>query len=235
MLMPCNWVDRFGCACPPDSCPRSAFDVYLCSCIIILCYFTGIFHAVVSQISMLFIDNKDSVSSHLLHVDFKRTEGLTLWAGARLGLCALRLVEGAQDEAALVTVVLDNGQLRHDARHTGHHTIGADQLVQVQLPEKEELTLTNRCSHLLLGSIFPISRTPETKSETSWRPPLLALSVCHPQMVRERIHAHMSQRQKVRTPHVTFLPVCFQKIKTSFSKQTKKNRNVSSSLYNKDI
>ena len=61
VLMPCNWVDRFGCACPPDSCPRSAFDVYLCSCIIILCYFTGIFHAVVSQISMLFIDNKDSV------------------------------------------------------------------------------------------------------------------------------------------------------------------------------
>ena len=28
-----------------------------------VCYFTGIFYAVVKQISMLFIDNKDSVSS----------------------------------------------------------------------------------------------------------------------------------------------------------------------------
>ena len=34
--------------------------VYLCSCTI-LCYFTGIFYAVVRQISTLFIDNKDSV------------------------------------------------------------------------------------------------------------------------------------------------------------------------------
>ena len=37
------------------------FYVYLGSCIIILCYFTCIFYAVVGQISMLFIDNKDSV------------------------------------------------------------------------------------------------------------------------------------------------------------------------------
>ena len=37
------------------------FCVYLGSCIIILCYFTCIFYAVVGQISMLFIDNKDSV------------------------------------------------------------------------------------------------------------------------------------------------------------------------------
>ena len=103
---------------------------------------------------MLFIANKDSVSSHLLHVDFKRTEGLTLWAGARFGLRALRLVEWAQDETALVAVVLDDGQLRHDARHAGHHTVGADQLVQVQLPEKDKLTLTNCCSHLLLGYFF---------------------------------------------------------------------------------
>ena len=33
---------------------------FLCSCII-LCYFTGIFYAVVRQISMLFTDNKDSL------------------------------------------------------------------------------------------------------------------------------------------------------------------------------
>ena len=35
--------------------------VYLCSCIILLFFFAGIFYEVVRQISMLFIDNKDSV------------------------------------------------------------------------------------------------------------------------------------------------------------------------------
>ena len=46
--------------CPPDSNIKySVFYVYLCSCII-LCYFTGIFYAVVRQISMLFTDNQDS-------------------------------------------------------------------------------------------------------------------------------------------------------------------------------
>ena len=39
---------------------RDGSKVYLCSCII-LCYFTGNFYAVVRQISMLFIDNKDPV------------------------------------------------------------------------------------------------------------------------------------------------------------------------------
>ena len=49
------------CVCPPDSKIKySVFYVYLCSCII-LCYFTGIFYVVVRQMSMLFIDNKDSV------------------------------------------------------------------------------------------------------------------------------------------------------------------------------
>ena len=48
--------------CPPDSKIKySVLYVYFCSCVIILCYFTGIFYAVVRQISMLFIDNKDSV------------------------------------------------------------------------------------------------------------------------------------------------------------------------------
>ena len=84
---------------------------------------------------------------------------------------------------------------------------------------KEELTLTNRCSHLLLGYILPVSRTPETKSETSWRPPLSAPSVCHPQRVRECIRAHMSQCQKVRTPHVTFLLFVFRKLKLHFQKK----------------
>ena len=44
------------------------FCVYLCSCIIILCYFTCIFYAVVRQISMLFVDNKDFVLCNLYSV-----------------------------------------------------------------------------------------------------------------------------------------------------------------------
>ena len=48
--------------CPPDSKIKySLFYVCLWSCIIILCYFTCIFYAVVRQNSMLFMDNKDSV------------------------------------------------------------------------------------------------------------------------------------------------------------------------------
>ena len=50
------------CLRPPDSKIKySVLYVYFCSCVIILCYFTGIFYADVRQISMLFIDNKDSV------------------------------------------------------------------------------------------------------------------------------------------------------------------------------
>ena len=51
------------CVCPPDSKISTlcfTIDAYLCSCII-LCYFTGIFYAVIRQITVLFTDNKDSV------------------------------------------------------------------------------------------------------------------------------------------------------------------------------
>ena len=53
--------------CPPDSKIKySVFYVYLCSCIIILCVIVlCIFYAIVRQISMLFIDNKDSVFCYL--------------------------------------------------------------------------------------------------------------------------------------------------------------------------
>ena len=48
--------------CPPDSKIKySVFYVCLCSRIIILCVILLVFYAVVRQISMLFIDNKDSV------------------------------------------------------------------------------------------------------------------------------------------------------------------------------
>ena len=58
-----GWDDCFGmCVCPPDSKIKySVFNVYLCSCVIILCYIICIFYAVGRQISMLSIDNKDSV------------------------------------------------------------------------------------------------------------------------------------------------------------------------------
>ena len=49
-------VDRFGCVCALQTLSYS----FMCPCII-LRYFTGIFYAVVRQVSMLFIDSKDSV------------------------------------------------------------------------------------------------------------------------------------------------------------------------------
>ena len=50
------------CVCPPDSKIKyTVFCVYLCSCILLCIILLVILHAVVRQISMLFIDNKDSV------------------------------------------------------------------------------------------------------------------------------------------------------------------------------
>ena len=47
-------VSDVGVVCPPDSKLKYScvFYVFLCSCII-LCYFTGIFYAVVIQISVI--------------------------------------------------------------------------------------------------------------------------------------------------------------------------------------
>ena len=50
------------CVCPTDSNIYSVFYIYMCNYVHVLyCYFTGIFCAVVRQISMLFIDNKNSM------------------------------------------------------------------------------------------------------------------------------------------------------------------------------
>ena len=81
-------VDCFGCmclcVCPPDSkIKHSVFYVYLCSCII-LCYFTSIFYAVVRQISVLFIDNKDSVcciSNSMNSLPFKAVQDFIAQSG----------------------------------------------------------------------------------------------------------------------------------------------------------
>ena len=48
------------CECPPDSKIKYSCVSYV-SMYYTVCYFTGIFYAVVRQISMLFIDNKDFV------------------------------------------------------------------------------------------------------------------------------------------------------------------------------
>ena len=57
-------VDCFGCVRPPDS--KIKYSVFYNKCVFMFmyytaCYFTGIFYAVIRQISVLFIDNKDSV------------------------------------------------------------------------------------------------------------------------------------------------------------------------------
>ena len=51
-------VDCFGCVCPPDS--NIKYTVFYSKCVLTfmyytVCYFTGIFYAVVRQISMLCI------------------------------------------------------------------------------------------------------------------------------------------------------------------------------------
>ena len=48
------------CGCPPDSKIKYSCVLYV-SMYYTVCYFTGIFYAVVRKISMLFIDNKDFV------------------------------------------------------------------------------------------------------------------------------------------------------------------------------
>ena len=55
---------RYACVCPPDL--KIKYSVFYSICVLMfmyynVCYFTGLFYAVVRQISMLFIDNKDSV------------------------------------------------------------------------------------------------------------------------------------------------------------------------------
>jgi len=54
-------VDCFGCVCALQTL-RSSTLCFMCTYVHVLCcYFTGIFYALVRQISMLFTDNKDSV------------------------------------------------------------------------------------------------------------------------------------------------------------------------------
>ena len=50
----------------------------------------------------------------LFHVNGKGTRGLALRTGARFHLTVLVLDERSQQEAALVAVVFDDPQLRHD-------------------------------------------------------------------------------------------------------------------------
>ena len=55
-------VDCFGCVCALQTLRYSTL-CFMCTYVRVLlyCYFTCIFYAVIRQISMLFMDNKDSV------------------------------------------------------------------------------------------------------------------------------------------------------------------------------
>ena len=65
-------VDCFGCVClcvcPPDSKIKNCVLCVLMFMYYAVSYFTGIFYAVVRQISMLFIDSKDSVLFCSVHL-----------------------------------------------------------------------------------------------------------------------------------------------------------------------
>lgn len=76
--------------------------------------------------------------SYLFHVDFKGAKRLTLWTGTSFHLLVLGLEKGSQDEAALAAVVFDHAELRQDPCATRHYSAGADQLIQVQLPEERQ-------------------------------------------------------------------------------------------------
>ena len=59
-------VDCFGCVCPPDSKIKNSvfYNILLCVLVFMyytVCYFTSILYVVVRLISMISIDNKDSV------------------------------------------------------------------------------------------------------------------------------------------------------------------------------
>ena len=74
------------CVCPPDS--NRKYSVLYNICVIMFMYytvyyFTGIFYAVVRQISMLIIDNKDSVVCSLMYrlMDVIRSASPAVQAG----------------------------------------------------------------------------------------------------------------------------------------------------------
>lgn len=79
-----------------------------------------------------------ALGSHLLHVDLKWTLRLTLGTGARLHLLVLGLEKGPQHKVTLVAVVLDHSELGENTGAAAYDTAGPNQLVQMELPEKNE-------------------------------------------------------------------------------------------------
>lgn len=71
---------------------------------------------------------------YLLHVDLEWSGGLALRAGSGLHFLVLRLDERSENVAALVAVILDDGQLWKDAGRARHDAARSDQLIQMQLP-----------------------------------------------------------------------------------------------------
>lgn len=90
-----------------------------------------------------YYNNPLSLRTHLFHVDFKRSCGLTLGTWPGFDLLVLGLVEWSQNVVTLVTVVLDDTELGQHPRTTGHHPTGPDQLVQVKLSVKLQSKTSN--------------------------------------------------------------------------------------------
>lgn len=74
---------------------------------------------------------------YLFHVDFERSSGLTFWTWPRFDLLVLWLIEGAQYVITLVTIILDDTQLRQDSGAARDNATGSDQLVQVELSDEK--------------------------------------------------------------------------------------------------
>lgn len=77
--------------------------------------------------------------------DLKAGFRLACGAHERLQLLLRVLVEGTQGVATLAQV-LDDGQLRENARPAGHHSGDPDQLVQVFVPAARDLLLSSTSS-----------------------------------------------------------------------------------------
>ena len=86
-------------------------------------------------------------NTHLFHVDFKGTVGLTFRTGAWLNLLVLLLIKRPQDKSALEAIVLDHVELREDPSAGSHHPTSPDQLVQMQLSVKERAQSRKQYMH----------------------------------------------------------------------------------------
>ena len=106
--------------------------VCVCVCVCVKVYnYADALHACVYIIMCLrtYIHIHTHMHTHLFHVDVKGTTGLALGTVSRLHLVLQALDKRPQDVTALEAVVLDDAQLREDARGAVHHARGPYELV----------------------------------------------------------------------------------------------------------